>query len=608
MITTPNKPTYNKKEKQTGTAFNGMFSFPSKLFLCSLAGVGGVVVLLIIFYEANRAFHDSSQWVTHTRNVIDEASSVSALAKDMQWTNRNYLLTGDSALLQPYEQVKKDLQNHLQILDELVAGNAQQSFYIKRLHEELAGLQKFSDEALLQRQHGGFPGAIFVEKIREHITQYDQIHQLIDQIRVEEGRQLEIREAENDRNIKYTERLFVFFGVLIFLLLLCAFLATYYHFQKRKRAEIKIMHSEAQFRLLINSIKDLAIFMTDANGYILDWYQGGVNIKGYTKEEVIGKHIAIFYTPDQVEQNMPQKNLAMAAIDGTCETEGWRVRKNGSRFWADVLITAIYDKEGKVQGFTKVTRDFSLHKKAEEESRRALEKEKELNLMKSNFVSIASHEFRTPLSTIVSSVALLEQYKTTETQDRRDKHILRIKSSVSDLVTLLEQFLSLEKIEDGKVILQKKMFNIKERIDSICAKMESVARPGQAIEYFHDGEEQIFIDTSFIDHIATNLISNAVKYSLDNKKISVVTRVTKETVELKVKDEGIGISTEDQQHLFERFFRASNTGNIKGTGLGLHIVKRYVDLIGGTISVKTEEGKGSEFTVVLPVEYADETC
>jgi PAS domain S-box-containing protein len=342
--------------------------------------------------------------------------------------------------------------------------------------------------------------------------------------------------------------------------------------------------------------------MTDEKGNILNWYAGAHNIKGYDKEEVIGKNTSIFYTPEAIAAGEPEHNLQTAAQQGSIETEGWRVRKNGSRFWADVLITAIYDEDGKVQGFTKVTRDFSLHKKLEDERKYAFEKEQELNAMKSNFVSMASHEFRTPLSTILSSVSLLEHYKTTETQDKRDKHIHRIKSSVNEMVVILEEFLSLEKIEEGKVHVKKEVFNLKELAEQAMAKFNTALKEEQEISYKHSGKEEVCLDAGFINHILNNLLSNAIKYSPEATQVIFETQVKESAITLKVKDQGIGISPGDQKHLFERFFRASNTGNIKGTGLGLHIVKRYIDLMDGTIEVKSEMGHGTAFTVILPSE------
>jgi len=210
---------------------------------------------------------------------------------------------------------------------------------------------------------------------------------------------------------------------------------------------------------------------------------------------------------------------------------------------------------------------------------------------------MASHEFRTPLSTILSSVSLMEFYKTTETQDKRDKHIHRIKAAVNEMVATLEEFLSLEKIEEGKAQVKNERFNIRQMAESILLKFNPDLKTGQTIEYGHTGNEDICLDGNYLNHILTNLLSNAIKYSPENSSILFVTKVENATITLSVKDNGIGISSEDQKHLFERFFRASNTGGIKGTGLGLHIVKRYIELLGGTISVRSAINEGTEFTV-----------
>ena len=227
----------------------------------------------------------------------------------------------------------------------------------------------------------------------------------------------------------------------------------------------------------------------------------------------------------------------------------------------------------------------------------ALNKEKELSDLKSRFVSMASHEFRTPLSTILSSASLVAKYTETDQQENRDKHINRIKTSVNNLTDLLNEFLSIGKIEDGKIIAHYTLFNIKELLQTICTEMESHVRPGQKIKYQHAGSKEVNLDVSLLRNIILNLLSNAIKFSPENGVIEVNSHNNKEEISIAVRDTGIGISVEDQEHLFERFFRGTNATNIAGTGLGLHIVGKYMELMNGQISYTSNLENGSEFII-----------
>lgn len=232
-----------------------------------------------------------------------------------------------------------------------------------------------------------------------------------------------------------------------------------------------------------------------------------------------------------------------------------------------------------------------------DELTKALSKEKELGDLKSRFVSMASHEFRTPLSTILSSASLLAKYTESTEQDKRNKHILRIKGSVNNLTDILNEFLSIGKIEDGKIDVRNTIFNVKEFLQNICTEMQANAKPKQKIIYTHKGEEWIKLDASLLRNIVFNLLSNAIKFSNEDGIILIDSHTIFNQFSLCISDSGIGISQEDQVHLFERFFRASNVTNIQGTGLGLHIVSKYVELLNGRIHFKSELEKGTSFTI-----------
>ncbi|MBL7703604.1 MAG: PAS domain S-box protein [Ferruginibacter sp.] len=236
---------------------------------------------------------------------------------------------------------------------------------------------------------------------------------------------------------------------------------------------------------------------------------------------------------------------------------------------------------------------------SKDELTKALSKEKELSDLKSRFVSMASHEFRTPLSTILSSASLVAKYVETEEQEKRNKHIHRIKSSVNNLTNLLNEFLSIGKIEDGKITANNLDFNIKEMIASLCSEMEGIVRNGQQIAYTHTGDEMIFSDPVLLRNVLTNLLSNAIKFSAEGSTIEVNSHVSKDEMILTVRDHGMGISPEDQEHLFERFFRGTNVTNIQGTGLGLHIVARYIEIMNGKIEYESELEKGTKFIITL---------
>lgn len=260
------------------------------------------------------------------------------------------------------------------------------------------------------------------------------------------------------------------------------------------------------------------------------------------------------------------------------------------------------DLEAKVEQRTFILREALQElEKSQQELSEALSKEKELSEIKSRFVSMASHEFRTPLSTILSSANLLSRYTTTEDQDKRDKHIKRTKDAVKQLNVLLEDFLSLGKLEEGKVIAEPAPFPLRELLEEVTEEMQSLSKEGQVITCQCTSDQILTSDKRLVKNILINLLSNAVKFSAEGAPIQLQAEPRPEGgITLSVRDQGVGISPEDRQHLFTSFFRGANVINIEGTGLGLHIVRRYLDLLHGTIRLDSTLGEGTLVTIELP--------
>lgn len=257
--------------------------------------------------------------------------------------------------------------------------------------------------------------------------------------------------------------------------------------------------------------------------------------------------------------------------------------------------------EGRVEERTIILKE-ALEKLevSQKELSSSLDKERQLNEIKSRFVSMASHEFRTPLSTILSSATLISKYPETDDQSKREKHIGRIKESVKHLNELLEDFLSLGKLEEGKVSIATVQFSVPEFIDDIVDEVKTQLKKDQKIEYSCAGPAAFITDKRMLKNILLNLLSNGIKFSGEGKVISLETYQEHHQLKIVIKDQGIGIPEEDQQHLFTTFFRAANASNIQGTGLGLAIIKRYVNLLHGEISLQSVLEEGTTITVKLP--------
>ncbi|HQV76338.1 MAG TPA: PAS domain-containing sensor histidine kinase [Flavobacteriales bacterium] len=299
----------------------------------------------------------------------------------------------------------------------------------------------------------------------------------------------------------------------------------------------------------------------------------------------------------------------------------WASRKDGSTFPVEISLNH-FKVEGKLYVMGLVT-DITLRQKAEKDLQRineeleqrveqrtaellaaeqsvraALIKERELHALKGRFVAMASHEFRTPLSTIMSSVDLIGRY--TEGDEKVEKHVVRIRTKVRELTAMLNEFLSLERIDQGAVQIKPCEFDIVDHCIEQIEELRGLAKAGQSIEYGHSGDERLVsTDRAMLGNVITNLVTNAVKYSPEQRAISLRTQINAQNLEITVEDHGMGIPAEDQQHLFERFFRGGNVMTVQGTGLGLNLVKRYLELLGGTISFTSEPGH-TVFVATLP--------
>lgn len=371
-----------------------------------------------------------------------------------------------------------------------------------------------------------------------------------------------------------------------------------------------------EFEAIFNNAA-IGIIIVNSEGTILLVNQFALNQFEYTIEELVGKKIEVLIPNryqsrhEEHRDNYHQHNPHSRPMGRGMSL--FAARKGGAEFPVEVSLSTYKNEDGQfsiafVSDITirKESEDALVRLNAELEEKvnnrtqslqEALEKEKELNELKSRFVSMASHEFRTPLSTILSSIYLVSQYTSAEDQPKRDKHVQRIISSVNVLTDILNDFLSVGKIEEGKIQVRISDIKIEEAVNGLINELRLILKHGQNIIYEHIGKAEFSLDHVLLHHILMNLVSNAIKFSPENGTIRVTTACDKNKLLLTVSDEGMGISEEDQQHLFQRFFRGANVTNIQGTGLGLHIVAKYVELLNGNIKCHSELDKGTTFTI-----------
>lgn len=381
-------------------------------------------------------------------------------------------------------------------------------------------------------------------------------------------------------------------------------------------SEQKLHESQERFQLLLEGVKDYAIFMLDTQGYVISWNTGAQRIKGYTADEIIGSHFSIFYPSADQDAGKPARELEIAIQDGRYEEEGWRIRKDGSRFWANVLITALYDSSGQLRGFGKVTRDMTERKLAEEMRTQLQERNHQLELAKEarsqaeamlrsrdEFLTVTAHELRTPITSLLGYAQLLQRRFDQPSPERDQRAIKAIISQAQRLNHFTTMLLDMMRLGTGHRTLHRTELDLRAEVGHIVSRFQMLY-DRHTLMLAAPPEPVIIIgDEHSLEQIFDNLIQNAIKYSPLGGTIAISIELAEAHARITIADQGIGIPATSLPHIFDRFYRAANVTpeHISGMGIGLFIVKELVTLHGGTIDVTSTPGQGTSFRVSLPL-------
>lgn len=373
---------------------------------------------------------------------------------------------------------------------------------------------------------------------------------------------------------------------------------------ERREAEETLRASEERFRLLVQSVKDYGIFMLDPEGHIVSWNLGAERIKGYTEEEITGRHFSVFY-PEE-DRGKPEYELRVAAAEGRFEDEDWRIHKDGSRFWANVIITALRDESGELVGFAKVTRDLTVRRQAEQraiEDARNLARLEAANRAKSEFMAGISHELRTPLHAILGYAELLAEGVFGELSEAQRVPMERIRASQRHLAKMVNDLLDLAKLEAGHFEYDFAPFGLADVVADVAAMVEPLALSRNITVEWPDGDATVVAmgDRTRVEQIVLNLVTNAVKYTSPGGWAAVRYGLRDGHAVLEVSDDGPGIAPEFHEAIFEPFKQVGGeNGRQDGSGLGLAISRDLARGMNGGLAVRSTVGEGSTFTLELP--------
>jgi PAS domain S-box-containing protein len=372
---------------------------------------------------------------------------------------------------------------------------------------------------------------------------------------------------------------------------------------ERRKTEELLRRSEERFRLLISSVEDYAIFMLDPDGRVITWNTGASRLKGYTAKEIVGEHFSRFYPPEDVAKNKPAMELESALLEGRVEDEGWRLHKDGTRFWASVLITPMYDPTGTLLGFSKVTRDLTQHKRAEEE-RLQLAHAQEAIRLRDEFLSIAAHELKTPLTALQLQLQSVKKLMDS-LESRVATKIGRALRSTTRLSDLVETLLDVSRISTGQLTLHPVRFDLVDTVKDLTERLSEAAAMADCPLRVRDGQPiEGTWDRLRIEQVITNLLSNAFKYASGRPIEISMAREGAEAL-LVITDQGPGLPEKDLPRLFRRFERAASMSHYGGLGLGLYVSREIVEAHGGSLSAENPPEGGARFTIRLPMEAPD---
>ena len=371
---------------------------------------------------------------------------------------------------------------------------------------------------------------------------------------------------------------------------------------ERKQVEERLRQSEERFRLMIESVQDYAIFMLDPEGRVATWNLGAERIKGYTASEIIGRHFSEFYTSEDVASGKPARQLEIAQREGHVEHEGWRVRKDRTQFWANVVITALYDSQGELRGFAKITRDMT--------DKRQVEQLQLADRHKNEFLAMLAHELRNPLAPIRNGVELLkmtsshepEVHETTRMMERQVVHLVRLVDDLLDVSRIVTGKIHVERLPvDVNNFVERAIEEVRPALDARGHQL-IVTRPARPIV--------IEGDLVRLAQVVSNLLANSIKYTDQPSQIDLTVELSGEHVIVRVRDTGVGMTPEELARIFNLFEQADNSvaRSRGGLGIGLTLVKRIVEMHGGSVAASSPGlGLGSEFTVRLPLARSSAT-
>lgn len=379
----------------------------------------------------------------------------------------------------------------------------------------------------------------------------------------------------------------------------------------KQHGDQEIVQQKDRYQLLVDSIQDYAILLLDASGYIETWNVGAEKITGYGPDEIIGKHFSTLYSPNDNITGKPDKDMLRATRDGSIDDETWCIKKDGSRFWADEVLTALFNKGGSLIGFAKITRDITDKKRSKNAliaankllKHQHLELEA-LNNVKDEFISLASHQLRTPATGIKQFLGLLLEGYAGNMTIQQTAYIQKAYDSNERQIDLVNSLLRTAQIDAGKVTLDKTFITIRAIIDGVIDGLRDIfdARQQTIIINEKGTQSDIYADEARIRMVLENIIDNASKYTDNGGTITISLSETNLYAQINIKDTGVGISEKDVKKVFDKFNRIPNklSDAAGGTGLGLYWAKKIINLHKGSIGVRSFIDEGTEFIIKLP--------